>query len=52
MVEEMWGTYMTFVATGEVRANVFFAVDQCSAECVGIHASSSTTRFEALEPTR
>jgi putative transposase len=31
---------------------VFIAVDHCSAECVGIHASHGATRFEALEPIR
>ena len=31
---------------------VFIAVDHCSTECVGIHASSRATRFEALEPVR
>jgi transposase InsO family protein len=29
-----------------------FAVDHCSAECVGIHAARRGTRFEALEPIR
>ena len=28
------------------------AVDHCSAECVGIHASHSADRFQALEPVR
>ena len=51
-VDEMWGTDMTAVATGEGQAAVFIAVDHCSAECVGIHASASATRFEALEPIR
>lgn len=51
-VDEMWGTDMTGVATGEGQANVFIAVDHCSAECIGIHASASATRFEALEPIR
>ena len=51
-VDEMWGTDMTAVATGEGLAAVFIAVDHCSAECVGIHASASATRFEALEPIR
>jgi putative transposase len=31
---------------------VFVAVDHCSAECVGIHASLDANRFEALEPLR
>lgn len=51
-VDEMWGTDMTAVATGEGQAAVFIAVDHSSAECVGIHASLSATRFEALEPVR
>lgn len=51
-VDEMWGTDMTCVATGEGQANVFIAVDHCSAECMGIHASASATRHEALEPIR
>ena len=31
---------------------IFFAVDHCSLECVGIHAAKPGTRFEALEPLR
>ena len=31
---------------------MFVGVDHCSAECVGIHAASRATRFEALEPIR
>ncbi len=38
--------------TGEGQAAVFVAVDHCSAECVGIHASHSADRFQALEPLR
>ena len=52
VVDEMWGTDMTTVLTGEGTAAVFIAVDHCSAECMGIHASASATRFEALEPVR
>ena len=51
-IDEMWGTDMTAVATGEGQAAVFIAVDHCSAECVGIHASAQATRHEALEPIR
>jgi putative transposase len=51
-VDLMWGTDLTTVLTGEGQAAVFVAVDHCSAECVGIHASRSATRFEALEPIR
>ncbi len=38
--------------TGEGQAAVFVAVDHCSAECVGLHASRRAGRFEALEPVR
>ncbi len=51
-VDEMWGTDLTTVLTGEGPAAVFVAVDHCSAECVGIHASDRANRFEALEPIR
>ena len=45
----MWGTDLTSVMTGEGQAAVFITVDHCSAECVGIHASRSADRFQALE---
>ena len=51
-VDLMWGTDLTSVMTGEGQAAVFIAVDHCSAECVGLHASRSADRFEALEPVR
>ena len=51
-VDVMWGTDLTSVMTGEGQAAVFIAIDHCSAECVGIHASRSADRFEALEPVR
>src|SRR4051794_13601105 len=51
-VDVMWGTDLTSVVTGEGQAAVFVAVDHCSAECVGIHASRGADRFEALEPVR
>ena len=51
-VDTMWGTDLTSVMTGEGQAAVFIAVDHCSAECVGVHASRSADRFEALEPVR
>src|SRR4051794_40282699 len=51
-VDLMWGTDLTSVVTGEGQAAVFVAVDHCSAECVGVHASRSADRFEALEPGR
>jgi transposase InsO family protein len=51
-VDLMWGTDLTSAVTGEGQAAVFVAVDHCSAECVGVHASRSADRFEALEPVR
>ena len=36
----------------EGRANVFVAVEHANSEIVGIHASRSANRFEALEPVR
>ena len=51
-VDTMWGADLTTSLTGEGQAAVFVAVDHCSAECVGIHAASRATRFEALEPLR
>jgi putative transposase len=51
-VDVMWGTDLTTTITGEGQAAVFVAVDHCSAECVGIHASHRADRFEALEPLR
>jgi putative transposase len=51
-VDLMWGTDLTSVVTGEGQAAVFVAVDHCSAECVGVHASGRADRFEALEPVR
>jgi putative transposase len=51
-VDLMWGTDLTSVMTGEGQAAVFVAVDHCSAECVGLHASRSANRFEALEPVK
>ncbi len=48
----MWGTDLAATWTGERQVAVVIAVDHCSAECVGIHASKRATRFEALEPTR
>jgi transposase InsO family protein len=49
----MWGTDMTTTVTvGEGQAFVFVAVDHCTTECIGLHASRSGSRFEALEPIR
>ena len=51
--DEMWGTDMTAtVTTEEGQVCVFVAVDHCTGECVGLHASKSGNRFEALEPIR
>jgi putative transposase len=51
-VDTMWGSDLTSVMTGEGQAAVFIAVDHCSAECVGVHAGRSASRFEALEPVK
>ncbi len=52
-VDDMWGTDMaTTITTGEGQAAIFFAVDHCSMECIGIHTARRGTRFEALEPIR
>ena len=52
-VDDVWGTDMTqTVTTREGRAYVFIAVDHCSGEFIGTHASSSASRWEALEPIR
>jgi putative transposase len=51
-VDVMWGSDLTSVMTGEGQAAVFIAVDHCSAECVGIHASQRADRFQALEPVK
>ena len=40
------------ITTREGRAYVFIAVDHCSGEFIGTHASSSANRWEALEPIR
>jgi transposase InsO family protein len=42
----------TTVTTEEGQVCVFVAVDHCTSECIGIHASPSGDRFEALEPIR
>jgi transposase InsO family protein len=51
-VDLMWGTDLTSVMTDEGQAAVFVAVDHGSTECVGIHASRSGDRFQALEPVK
>ena len=50
--DEMWGTDQTSTLTAEGQACVFIAVDHCTAECLGIHATRRGNRFEALEPIR
>lgn len=45
----MWGTDMTSTLTDEGNAQIFFVVDHCTAECLGIHAARRGTRFEAIE---
>ena len=52
-INHMWGTDMTTTfTTEEGQAAIFFAVDHCSMECVGIHAAKRGTCFEAREPIR
>jgi transposase InsO family protein len=52
-VNQMWGIDQTSCfTTDEGQVAIFFAVDHCSMECVGIHAAKCATRFEALEPIR
>ena len=52
-VDEVWGTDMTqTITTREGRAYVFVVIDHCSGEFIGTHASSSASRWEALEPVR
>ena len=47
----MWGTDATTTLTlEEGSVCVFSAVDNCTGEIVGIHASKRGSRFEALEP--
>ena len=49
----MWGIDARATVTlDDSQVTVFAAVDQCTAECVGIHAAKRATRFEALEPLR
>lgn len=51
--DEMWGTDATQVALRCGRLVwVFLAIDHCTAECTGVHASATGNRFEALEPVR
>src|SRR6476619_5983785 len=50
--DAMWGIDATATWTAEGTATVFIAVDHFTAECVGVHAARTGTRFEALEPLR
>lgn len=50
--DKMWGTDATATLTGEGMATIFFVVDHCTAECLGIHAARHGTRFEAMEALR
>ena len=50
--DEMWGTDQTGTQTAEGHACIFIAVDHCTAECLGIHATRRGSRYEALEPIR
>jgi len=50
---EMWGTDMTTTPTIlDGQAAIFIAIDHCTGQIVGIHASRRQDRFEALEPIR
>jgi transposase InsO family protein len=52
-VDTMWGTDMAATCTRqEGQVAILIAVDHGSVECVGIHAATQGTRFEALEPIR
>jgi len=49
--DEMWGTDATQVWTlEEGHVWVFAAIDHCTGEAVGTHASANGNRFEALVP--
>lgn len=50
---EMWGTDGTLTQTVEEGTVwIFAAIEHWNAECVGIHASKSGNRFEAMEPVK
>jgi putative transposase len=52
-IKTIWGTDMTATCTREDgQVAIIIAVDQCSAECSGIHAANHGTRFEAVESIR
>ena len=50
--DQMWGTDQTSAPTEEGNAAIFFVVDHCTWECLGIGASRRGRRWEALEPLR
>ncbi|HJN75340.1 MAG TPA: integrase core domain-containing protein [Myxococcota bacterium] len=51
--DQMWGTDASMTWTRqEGYVWVFIAVDHCNSELVGVHASKSGSRFEALEPVK
>lgn len=50
--DQMWGTDGTSTLTDEGKATIFFVVDHCTFECLGIHAARRGTRWEALEALR
>ena len=51
--DEMWGMDATSTITREEgTATIFIAVDHCTQECIGIHASKSGKTEQALEPLR
>jgi transposase InsO family protein len=50
---QMWGTDGTMTqVVKEGTVWIFGAIEHFNAECVGIHASKSGDRFEAMEPVR
>ena len=48
--DQMWGTDATRVWTPFGYPWIFIAIDHCSGECIGVHASLSGHRFAALVP--
>ncbi len=50
--DQMWGTDQTGTLTAEGNAAIFFVVDHCTFECLGLHAALRGTRWEALEALR
>lgn len=50
--DRMWGSDATSTLTGEGQATIFFVIDHCTAECLGIHAARRGTRLETIETFR